>query len=253
MLDNTESDTGEDPGPIETGPVAKVAYNDPGPIDTGLEAEAAYHDPGHIALDAVMKRTAESPADLMAGRDLLSMAAAATTTTDRASATSDDDAGVAYAKLIADQLTEERNRKSSLEARGVTVITTSGTLATLLFALTAGLTAAASFKLPANAKLPLLLALIAFVIAAMTGLATNAPMLYREPTPQGLRTLVDARYWTAPARVGQERVAESQIVSLAAARVANNRKVQLLMVAISAELLAVIFLAWAVASILYSS
>ena len=167
--------------------------------------------------------------------------------------TDDTDAGVVYARLIADQLTEERSRKSSLEARGVTVITTSGTLATLLFALTAGLTAASSFKLPTDAKLPLLLAIIAFVVAAMCGLGTNVPLIYREPSPQGLAKLVNARYWTAPAPIGQLRVAAAQVTALNAARVANKLKVRLLLSAAGAELLAVAFLAWAVAIILYSS
>jgi hypothetical protein len=57
-------------------------------------------------------------------------------------------AGTAYGLLIASQLTEERNRKASLEARGITAVTAAGTLVTLLFALTAGLTAAPGFKLP---------------------------------------------------------------------------------------------------------
>jgi hypothetical protein len=167
-------------------------------------------------------------------------------------ATDNDNAGAAYGKLIADQLTEERSRKTSLETRGIAVITTSGTLATLLFALTAGLTAASSFKLPADAKLPLLLSLVAFVIAAMTGLATNVPLIYREPTPQALAKLVDARYWTGPATIGQVRVAAAQVSVLSAARVANNLKVRLLVAAAGAELFAVAFLAWAVAAILYS-
>jgi hypothetical protein len=166
--------------------------------------------------------------------------------------TDDAAAGVAYGQLIADQLTEERARKSSLEARGVTVITTSGTLATLLFGLTAGLTAVTSFKLPADAKLPLLLTVIAFVIAAMCGLATNLPLIYWEPTPKGLAKLIDSRYWTAQATVGQLRVAAAQVTILSAARAANNIKVRLLIAAAAAELLAVVFLTWAVAIILYS-
>jgi hypothetical protein len=163
------------------------------------------------------------------------------------------DAGAAYGQLISDQLTEERNRKSSLEARGVTVITTSGTLATLLFALTAGLTASSDFKMPEDAKLPLLLALIAFVAAATCGLATNVPLLYRETTPQGLAKLVDAKYWTAPSAIGQLRVAAAQVTLLTASRSANNLKVRLLIAAVAAELLAVIFISWAVAAILYST
>ena len=161
------------------------------------------------------------------------------------------DAGSAYGQLICDQLAEERSRKTSLEARGINVITTSGTLATLLFGLTAGLTAAAKFRLPAGARLPLLLALVAFVGAAVCGLATNAPLRYREATPRGLAKLVDAKYWTAPPLIGQLRVAEAQVKLLAAARSVNNLKVRLLLAAVACELLAVIFLAWAVASILY--
>jgi hypothetical protein len=91
-------------------------------------------------------------------------------------------AGTAYGELIACQLAEERGRKTSLEARGVTVITTSSTLATLLFALTAaGLTSARAFRLPDLAKLPLVLALCAFVAAAVLVLLTNVPLRYCEP------------------------------------------------------------------------
>jgi hypothetical protein len=63
-------------------------------------------------------------------------------------------------------LSEERNRKASLEARGVTTVTAAGTLVTLLFALTAGVTAAPGFKLPAGAELQV--ALIAACVPPTT-------------------------------------------------------------------------------------
>jgi hypothetical protein len=62
---------------------------------------------------------------------------------------------------------------------------------------------------------------------------------------------VNARYWTAPPAVGELRVAQAQVAVLSAARTANDLKVSLLIAAISAELLAVAFLAWAVAVILW--
>ena len=162
-------------------------------------------------------------------------------------------AGTAYGLLIADQLTEERDRKASLEARGITTVTAAGTLVTFLFALTAGLTAAPGFKLPAGADMPLLLALIAFVVTALFGLTTNMPLRYREPTARGLAKLVDARFWVAPAEVGELRVAGAQVALIAAMRSANNLKVRLLILAIAAELLAIIFLFWAIAVILYQT
>jgi hypothetical protein len=163
----------------------------------------------------------------------------------------DTNAGAAYNQLIADQLWEERSRKSSLEARGLAVITTSGTLATLLFALTAGLTTAAHFKLPGHARLPLVLALVAFVLAALLGLITNIPLQYKEPSPDGLAVLVDANYWSASAEIGQIRVAQARVSTLAAARSANAQKVTLLLGAMFFELLAVGFLTWAIIAILY--
>jgi hypothetical protein len=160
-------------------------------------------------------------------------------------------AGTAYGLLIGDQLAEERNRKASLEARGITTVTAAGTLVTLLFALTAGLTAAPGFKLPAGADVPLLLALIAFVIAAILGLTTNLPLRYQEPTVRGLAKLINARFWAAPPEIGELRVAGVQVALIAAMRSANNLKVWLLILAIAAELIAIIFLFWAVAVILY--
>ncbi len=165
----------------------------------------------------------------------------------------DTDAGRAYGQLIADQLMEERSRKASLEARGVAVITTSTALATLLFALTAGLTATSKFKLPVSAKLPLLLTLVTFVFSAAFSLAANLPLRYREPTPAGLAKLVNSDYWKAPVEIGEIRVAEAQVASIAAARSANNLKVMLIVGAIFFELLAIPFLAWAIAEILYAA
>lgn len=80
---------------------------------------------------------------------------------------------------------------------------------------------------------------------------TNLPLRYREPTARGLAKLVDARFWAVPAKIGELRVAELQVALIAAMRSANNLKVRLLIFAIAAELIAIIFLFWAVAVILY--
>ncbi|BCB76954.1 hypothetical protein GCM10022251_76020 [Phytohabitans flavus] len=162
-------------------------------------------------------------------------------------------AGSAYAGLISDQLAEERSRKASLEARGVSVITTSGVLVTVLFALSAGLRSVGDARLPGVARVTLLLALVTFVLAALFGLATNLPLRYKEPTPEGLAQLVDREYWAAPAVIGELRVAESKVRVLAAARAANRIKVTLLLVGAFLELLAVAFLAVAVANVLYAA
>ncbi len=161
-------------------------------------------------------------------------------------------AGEAYGQLIADQLTEERDRKTSLESRGITVITTSGSLAAVLFGLTAVLSSATHLQLPGSARLPVVLAVASLVIAGILGLATNIPLRYKEPTVRALAGLLHANYWTGPSEIGHLRVAQAQVKTIAAARRANGLKVSLLVAAMLCELLAVIFLAWAVASMAYT-
>lgn len=163
----------------------------------------------------------------------------------------DANAGDAYSRLIEDQVGQERERKTSLEGRGITVITTSSALATLLFALTVRLTSASKFRLPEGARLPLILTLSAFVVAAGLGLAANIPLKYREPTAAGLGKLLNQNYWTAPALIGQLRAMQVQISSLEAARSANRLKVIFLLSAIGFELCAIVFLAWAIGLIIY--
>jgi hypothetical protein len=160
-------------------------------------------------------------------------------------------AGTSYSQLITDQLSEERSRKSTLEARGITVITTSGGLATLIFALTAGVTARTGFKFPGSVRVPLMVTLIAFVGAAICGLITNVPMRFKEPTSRALAALVDVRYWSASGDIGQLRVAEAQVKILTASRAANRLKVNLLLTAMVFELVAIVSLSLAVADIIY--
>ncbi len=165
----------------------------------------------------------------------------------------DLNAGASYGALIADQLSEERSRKSTLEARGIAVISSSGVLVTLLLALIASVTATTKFRLPGPARLPVLLALVAFISAAICGLMTNVPLRYKEPTVSGLVKLLSANYWAGSAEIGQLRVAEALVTTLAAARSANALKVYFLLSAIFFELLAVIFLSWAAAGIIYGT
>ena len=101
------------------------------------------------------------------------------------------------------------------------------------------------------ARLPLILALAAFVFSASFGLIVNVPLRYREVSARALEKVRKPNYWSAPAQIGQLRVAEVQITSLKAARAANRIKVGFLLCAIASELIAVIFLAWAIGIIIY--
>lgn len=83
-----------------------------------------------------------------------------------------------YADFIKSMLDAEDSRKSSLEQRGIGVITTSGALVTLLFGLTATITSAKTFTLPPAARDWLTPAAILFVAAAAAGILVNVPLFY---------------------------------------------------------------------------
>jgi hypothetical protein len=83
-----------------------------------------------------------------------------------------------YADFVKTLLDAEDSRKSSLEQRGIGMITASGTLVTLLFGLTAAITSAKSFTFPSAARSSLTWAAILFVLAAGAGIAVNTPLFY---------------------------------------------------------------------------
>jgi hypothetical protein len=106
--------------------------------------------------------------------------------------------GEALNELLDDQIDDERTNKASLESRGLAVITTSGALVTLLLGLAALVTKAQSYTPSLGARLLLIAALAAFLVAAALGIYCNVPRRYRELQPGSLRTLTAPDVWTAP-------------------------------------------------------
>ncbi len=93
-----------------------------------------------------------------------------------------------YGEFIKDELEVQDKRKSSFEQRGIAVITTSGTLVTLLFALAALSTKkATTFVLPDSAKTWLSIALVLFFMSALGALVSNLPLVYQAVLARRIR------------------------------------------------------------------
>ena len=111
-----------------------------------------------------------------------------------------------YADFIEQVLAAQEARKASIEQRGVAVITTSGALVTLLFAVI-GLATKRSqtYSLPDETQAWLVAAVVLLVLAAACGLAANAPLNYKNVRAANLRMVVDKMWsetaWAAAARV----------------------------------------------------
>jgi hypothetical protein len=151
-------------------------------------------------------------------------------------------------------LDREDARKTSFESRGITVITSSSTLATLLLGLVAIATKSSqTFTLPSASQTPLALALVAFTAAAALALFTNLPWVASEANPDGLANILDTdELWRAGETEALRAVAANRLSVLRSESTVSTRKGWALVVAMLFEAVAVGLLAWAMLAIVYS-
>lgn len=153
-------------------------------------------------------------------------------------------AGVVFADFVEKELKAERERRVSLEARGLGVLTTSGTLVTLIFALGALVTGVDKFELDTASLWPLAGALLAFVVAAFLGLLANRLRRYEVTQPAQLHEWRDRDgAWNDTADKARRVVTRANILTLASLRQGNNAKADLVDAALWAQLTAVLLLA----------
>jgi hypothetical protein len=157
-----------------------------------------------------------------------------------------------YSEFIKDQLDEEQERKKSFEQRGVTVITTSGALVTLLFGLTAlSVKGESTFEIPTLSATFLTVGLVFFVVAAVLALLTNIPRSYESVTVDSLWRAVADR-WGDTEATASAMVAKTRLKEIRTAKTINREKGYLLSASMVCEILAVALVAAAMAKIVWS-
>lgn len=134
--------------------------------------------------------------------------------------TEDAGANAVVGAYIAEALAEERLRKTSLEARGLALITTSGAFTTLVLGIAA---LVAPDELPVPARALLVVGLLCFLVAAIKGALVNKPEDYKEPKANNLSDVLDEVKTTSTAS-GERTVARSRLVVIEAARERNKDK-----------------------------
>jgi hypothetical protein len=163
-------------------------------------------------------------------------------------------ASTVYGEYIKDELARQDVRQSSFEQRGIAVITTAGTLVTLLFGLAALSTSSAKGNpLHHEESAWLAVALVLFFIAAILALATNFPIGYKGPgTPDpkkpdepSIATLLNATPENSPADA-IFAVADVRLTILTSAQKKNGLKGKFLFAALLAEVFAVVCVAVAI-------
>ena len=157
--------------------------------------------------------------------------------------------GELFAAFAVEQLAAEEGRRTSLESRGMTVITSSGTIAGLLLALAALVTDGDDFTLTGDVTPWFVAALAAFAIAALLGVAVNSPTRTSAIDPAALLEVAKQR-WALPDDDARRTLLSTRVVDLTRVQRSNNVKGWLLLGATIAEALAICFLAVATAELL---
>ena len=156
-----------------------------------------------------------------------------------------------YASYIKGELENQQARKASFEQRGLAVITTSGALVTLLFGLTALSTKrTATFDIPGAAAAFLTVALVFFVLAAVSAIITNLPRTYQGVTVDALRGAVKDR-WDDNEAEASRMVALTQLKTLAAAKDINTQKGRALITGMALEIVAVALVGVAMGTVVW--
>ena len=133
-------------------------------------------------------------------------------------------AGAIYAQVITKQLEREEERKTSLEQRGLAVISTSGVLVSLLLAITAVQNRNSSAATEVLVRIPLIVALVGFTLAAAFAVAVNVPRSYATLSTEELARMTTEQLWNGAPEGAARRVAESQVRETERARRVNLQK-----------------------------
>jgi hypothetical protein len=162
----------------------------------------------------------------------------------------DSSVGAAVSAFVAVELDAERARKASLESRGLAVITSSGTLVTLLLGLAALITKGTEFRLTEAERWLLAAAALLFVLAGAIGIVCNAPARYLQIEPGSLTGLLSPEAWTLEGTSARRELTAAKLAELADARRRNEWKARLLAGAMAVQGAAIILAAVAVVLVL---
>jgi hypothetical protein len=128
------------------------------------------------------------------------------------------DSGVNYAPFVEQELKSERERRSTLDTRGQTVVTTSGVLITILSAVTAIAVNRKVLVAPGAVRYSILSALACFIIAVFFGILATINFKYHVASKSTLLRL--PREHSADSR----EVAERNIVATNVTTILTLRK-----------------------------
>jgi len=159
--------------------------------------------------------------------------------------------GKAYAAYVEGELQAERDRRSAFDARGLSLVTSSGSLATLLAAVATFATAGGRLVLSGGVRTAVIVSLLLFTVAAAFGIAVNWNRSYAVAKPSTLGQMVNER-WAVDEVDARNYTASLNVVTVETLRRGNNVKARLLSAGLVAQLAAVLAVSVSVALVVAS-
>jgi hypothetical protein len=163
------------------------------------------------------------------------------TTKESASNDETTNTGYAFSAFIAEQLAAEQARRAGIEARGVNVVTTSGTFIGAVFAIAAFALgneyAVSQFGLAA-----IWTTLGLFVVASISAVAASLPFGYGVADTASLRAMTGV-HWTDTEDAAKRELARNNVETIATLRKANKKKARAIILALAAQIGAMLILA----------
>ncbi|GIJ51672.1 hypothetical protein Val02_85580 [Virgisporangium aliadipatigenens] len=156
-----------------------------------------------------------------------------------------------YATFVKDLLEAEEKRGTGMETRALAVVTSSGTLVTLMLALAALATRVLQFRVPDHALGLAGLATASFVVAGILAALVNATWPAWGPGPDCLRTELWDR-WGKPTDDPQAKVTATRLALWKSAHKLTQRKAKLVFAAAISQVVGVFAVAAAVVVVLFA-
>jgi hypothetical protein len=157
-----------------------------------------------------------------------------------------------FVVLVATRLAEEEGRHGSLQARGLAVVTTSGTLVTLIFAVAQFvLRSRAVVRVPDASRWMLTIAAAVFVGAAICGLVANIPRDLGRPVSSEIAEKIDSE-WSKSGVSAEKTVALTRARQLQKLESVNDVAAWAVLAGLATEVFAIALAAAAVGVAIFS-
>ncbi len=146
-----------------------------------------------------------------------------------------DDIGMVLAAELDKSFSAEREKKATSASKGLSIITTSGALVTLLYGLITIANSKNAGSTRGVASGFLFAGIALFATASILGVYLNAPSRYLEIDPASLTSMTAPEIWSADSEEARRELALARIKMLQNWRKVNGSKARVLVAAISLE------------------